>query len=73
MIVNCPDGNGPEGKPISQLQKHIRNHTDGKKCGHIWISQKFDKNNLPISCAKCKNPIGIGQKNQRNRRKINKN
>ena len=27
-----------------------------EKCGHIWISQKFDKDNLPISCAKCKNP-----------------
>ena len=27
-----------------------------EKCGHIWISQKFDKDNPPISCAKCKNP-----------------
>lgn len=27
-----------------------------EKCGHVWISQKFDKDNLPIACAKCKNP-----------------
>ena len=26
-----------------------------EKCGHIWISKKFDKDNLPIACAKCKN------------------
>ena len=30
MIVNCPDGNEPEGKPISQLQSEVRSHTDAK-------------------------------------------
>lgn len=27
-----------------------------EKCGHIWISQIFTRENPPITCAKCKNP-----------------
>jgi predicted Zn-ribbon and HTH transcriptional regulator len=25
-----------------------------EKCGHIWISKIFSKNNPPVACAKCK-------------------
>jgi hypothetical protein len=31
LIVNCPNGNELEGKPISQLQSELRSHTDTKK------------------------------------------
>jgi hypothetical protein len=31
IIVNCPQGNEPESKPISQLQSELRTDTDAKK------------------------------------------
>ncbi len=31
LIVNCPTGNEPEGKLISQLQSELKSHTDGNR------------------------------------------
>jgi predicted nucleic acid-binding Zn ribbon protein len=27
-----------------------------EKCGHIWISRMYTKDDPPVTCAKCKNP-----------------
>ena len=27
-----------------------------ERCGHVWISRTFTKENPPVTCAKCKNP-----------------
>jgi len=27
-----------------------------ERCGHVWISEKYTPENLPIACAKCKSP-----------------
>jgi predicted nucleic acid-binding Zn ribbon protein len=27
-----------------------------EKCGHIWYSRQFTRDNPPVACARCKNP-----------------
>ena len=27
-----------------------------ERCGHIWVPRKYDKNDFPVICPKCKSP-----------------
>jgi hypothetical protein len=27
-----------------------------ERCGHVWISRYYTRDNPPVACAKCKNP-----------------
>jgi hypothetical protein len=35
-----------------------------ERCGHVWISEKFSKDNPPVTCAKCKTPYWNRPKNK---------